>query len=101
MTLATSDALAVLPEQFREVAGHVLIVLAGSMRGPDAGWTNADIAARLGIRPLSHERRELDDTLREMKRRGLMRYDFQARGIPMEWMLTEKGIEIGRGLHGW
>jgi hypothetical protein len=81
-----------------EVGDRVLAAIVTSMRGPEAGWTSDDLAARLELRPLSHERRALEDALRSMKVRGLMRYEFLGRGISMPWYLTERGIEAARAL---
>jgi len=82
-TPAVQDpALAGLPVHLRETAGRILAVIVTSHRGLDEGWTAGDLAARLGIRPRSAERDEMQSALRMMGkvRPKLVVYDWYGDG---------------------
>lgn len=99
MTAATHP-LTEVPPHLREVAGRVLAVIVTSMRGADAYWTTADLAARLEIRPRTAARDELNSALTALQRTRrprLMHYE-HAPGGALEWQLTEAGVEAARAL---
>lgn len=99
-TTATTDALDAIPPHLRELAGRIMAAMVTSMRGGDAYWTTADLAARVGIKPRTAERDELNSALSALQRtRGprLMHYE-HSYGGPLEWQLTGEGIEVARSL---
>jgi hypothetical protein len=87
-----------VPEDVREMAGRVLAAIVTSMRGPGAAWYIGDLAARLDIRPRTAERDDLGAALWALHAVGLARYEGQARQGAFDWHLTERGVEVARGL---
>lgn len=100
MTVGTRHPLEAVPQHLRDTVGRVLVAIVTSMRGSDAYWTTADLAARLGIRPRTSQRDELNaalEVLQRTRRPRLMHYEHDY-GWPLEWQLTAEGIEVAREL---
>ncbi len=71
--------------------------LARAARDDDDGTTVGDLAAFLGIRPMTPDRRLLETALTELRRARLTHYEFRA-GVDsqLRWWLTPQGLAVAR-----
>lgn len=106
--MTTAADLAALPAETRLMASRALACMAiwhedhGLLWDPDSaddGATTGDLAAFIGIKPMTPERRDLETALTALRKAGCLHFEFRARvDLYVRWWLTPRGLEVARKL---